>query len=725
MKTLTLIVLVCLAVFTSSQQARGQESAIRGSGPLTATKSEREQDGLIGSIRRVRTETAKVVLKDGKPVEGSRVVRGITTYDIAGHRIDTVVQPESTTAPSGKKQYRYDDKNNIIEMVLSGDDGAVLSKEVYQYEFDELGNWRKMTTSVAVFEDGKIGFEPMEVTYRKITYYYSEAVDKKKNDLGANAGSGSTPSSSGPTKVLSAPAKQVSLPSESKVGTGEEAAKAPVKADFSHSGSNPATSAGSPSAAKGNPALESKVAKTSAKVEAPPEVLPASPDRPAVRRVSEEALRWAAINLPQPEYPQFLELAGVVSKVEVQISVDEKGEVITARSTSGDGILQKAAEAAARGARFAPGKLSTRGERVFGVITYEFAPRERVPAAKSETDDTTRTSGNPAAATVAPLTIIKSEPDESTMRTSGNLGTTPVVPPTTKSEPVDTTRTSSNSGTMTVVPPTTKAVPDESATRASNNPATATGVPPATKAVPDEGTARSSSNLVTAPVAAPTSSSQDATYFYQQGLSFLTSGQNAEAIGALKQAVYRDPQYALAYVKLGLAYFALGQHKEAIGVLNMALDSKREAVDAEANYRLGESYTALGKHSEALKAFKQALYIKRAETVDGGTTSSERFPTNADLHFGIGLAYYNRESYSDAIKELTQAVQLKPDFAEAHFGMALAYIGRNDRSSAHKEERILRPLNAELADNVVMALANVLPTGVTRIQPREDRRMRP
>ena len=39
-------------------------------------------------------------------------------------------------------------------------DGSLLSKEVYKYEFDTIGNWVRMTTSVAVVENGKIGFEP-------------------------------------------------------------------------------------------------------------------------------------------------------------------------------------------------------------------------------------------------------------------------------------------------------------------------------------------------------------------------------------------------------------------------------------------------------------------------------------------------------------------------------------------------------------------------------------
>src|ERR1700730_387663 len=162
MKKLSLFIWVCLAVVSLSQLAGAQEATIRTAAG-TATSSDREQDGLNGPVRRVRLETAKIGAKDGTPIEGSRVMRGVTTYDTNGRKVDTVAHPVEGSAPSGKEQYRYDDKGNIVEMVVRGNDGSILSKEIYQYEFDELGNWKKMTSSVAVYEDGKLSFEPVEV----------------------------------------------------------------------------------------------------------------------------------------------------------------------------------------------------------------------------------------------------------------------------------------------------------------------------------------------------------------------------------------------------------------------------------------------------------------------------------------------------------------------------------------------------------------------------------
>ncbi len=41
---------------------------------LAGTNSDREQDGLMGPVRRVRTETAKITTKGGQPSEGARGV---------------------------------------------------------------------------------------------------------------------------------------------------------------------------------------------------------------------------------------------------------------------------------------------------------------------------------------------------------------------------------------------------------------------------------------------------------------------------------------------------------------------------------------------------------------------------------------------------------------------------------------------------------------------------
>jgi len=63
-------------------------------------------------------------------------------------------------------------------MTVRDERGAILSREAYSYEFDKLGNWTKMVTSLVVFENGELKQEPIEVTHRTVTYYYDDTVAK-------------------------------------------------------------------------------------------------------------------------------------------------------------------------------------------------------------------------------------------------------------------------------------------------------------------------------------------------------------------------------------------------------------------------------------------------------------------------------------------------------------------------------------------------------------------
>src|ERR1041384_274775 len=170
---LILLIAFCSFAYPVSAQTKASATPVAG-----ASSGSREQDGLSGPVRRVRVEIANVVTRDGKLVELPKSVIEVSTYDAMGRKIDSVAYPVEGASAPGKEEYKYDDKGNIIEMTLRGNDGSVLSKEKYTYEFDEFGNWKKMTTAVAIYENGAISYEPTQVTYRTLTYYYGPSVPK-------------------------------------------------------------------------------------------------------------------------------------------------------------------------------------------------------------------------------------------------------------------------------------------------------------------------------------------------------------------------------------------------------------------------------------------------------------------------------------------------------------------------------------------------------------------
>lgn len=198
-KPLIFIFSLCFLLAGASSVTEAQVKAMN-TRVSAADENDRVQDGLKGPVRRVRLEMAQVLVKDGKQVEGGRQLRGIATYDPKGRKIDSVAYPVEGDSLTGKEQYRYDEQGNIIEMIVRDVDGSILSKETYKYEFDSLGNWNKMTTSVALYENGVVSNEPIEVSYRTIAYYYGameklESGSKPSENATASRASGTSDSS--------------------------------------------------------------------------------------------------------------------------------------------------------------------------------------------------------------------------------------------------------------------------------------------------------------------------------------------------------------------------------------------------------------------------------------------------------------------------------------------------------------------------------------------------
>ncbi len=170
-------VLLTTSVLTVGVSVRAQNSVGAVRPAISVLDSTKEQDGLVGSVRRVKTETAKIELKDGRAVEGPAQLVEVTTYGIKGNRVENTSYPIGNSLV-GKEEYKYDERGNITEMTLRDDRDAILSREAYTYEFDKLGNWTRMVTNLVVFENGELKREPTEVTYRTLTYYFDDTVAK-------------------------------------------------------------------------------------------------------------------------------------------------------------------------------------------------------------------------------------------------------------------------------------------------------------------------------------------------------------------------------------------------------------------------------------------------------------------------------------------------------------------------------------------------------------------
>lgn len=114
------------------------------------------------------------------------------------------------------------------------------------------------------------------------------------------------------------------------------------------------------------------------KIEDKPKVedKPKLEDKPKVPKntvVSKGVITGQATNLPKPNYSAAAKAVGASGDVQVQVLIDERGNVVSANAVSGNPLLRPDAERAARQAKFSPTFLSDQPVKVSGLIVYRFA----------------------------------------------------------------------------------------------------------------------------------------------------------------------------------------------------------------------------------------------------------------------------------------------------------------------------------------------------------------
>ena len=105
-----------------------------------------------------------------------------------------------------------------------------------------------------------------------------------------------------------------------------------------------------------------------AKTNEPPPVIKPTPK---IIRTS-SVLNGSAIALPKPAYPRHAVALNLEGAVRIQVTIDESGNVISAKAADGHPFFRPVAEQAARNAKFKPTFLNDVPVKVTGVIIYNF-----------------------------------------------------------------------------------------------------------------------------------------------------------------------------------------------------------------------------------------------------------------------------------------------------------------------------------------------------------------
>ncbi len=105
------------------------------------------------------------------------------------------------------------------------------------------------------------------------------------------------------------------------------------------------------------------------KVDPPPVIKKALPKPPQSKGV----VNGIAIILPKPPYPPTARAINLTGSVNVQVLIDESGDVVSAKAVDGHAFFRPEAVRAALKAKFKPTLLSDQPVKVTGVIVYKFS----------------------------------------------------------------------------------------------------------------------------------------------------------------------------------------------------------------------------------------------------------------------------------------------------------------------------------------------------------------
>lgn len=95
-------------------------------------------------------------------------------------------------------------------------------------------------------------------------------------------------------------------------------------------------------------------------------------EKEIVVRKSLIALEQEAINKVEPVFPPIAKAVRASGEVNVEVTIDETGKVVSARAVSGHPLLRDSAQAAARQWKFKPTMVSGKPANVSGIITFKF-----------------------------------------------------------------------------------------------------------------------------------------------------------------------------------------------------------------------------------------------------------------------------------------------------------------------------------------------------------------
>jgi tetratricopeptide (TPR) repeat protein len=151
------------------------------------------------------------------------------------------------------------------------------------------------------------------------------------------------------------------------------------------------------------------------------------------------------------------------------------------------------------------------------------------------------------------------------------------------------------------------------------------------------------------------------------GIAYLDQLQYADSMHAFEQVVKLRPDYADGHINIGLAYIEWEKYSEARADLEKALELSPN--NARALYYLALVERREGHFDEELADLQRVVI---------------QFPQARDPRRELGIAYYQRHSYPEAMEQFEALQKIDPDDLAAHYNLAVIYrrLGMKDKAAA-------------------------------------------
>lgn len=154
------------------------------------------------------------------------------------------------------------------------------------------------------------------------------------------------------------------------------------------------------------------------------------------------------------------------------------------------------------------------------------------------------------------------------------------------------------------------------------------------------------------------------------------------AIHLLREVVDAGQGFADAYNLLGLSYSLVGKKEEAVREFDRALALNPRYVEAHLNRAV--TLSEVGRDDEAAEAFAAA---QRLGAVDHTGFSAPMASRLANLHAELAEAYVEADGLVQAIVQLEEAVELRPEFVDLRYRLARLRLDYGQIEKARHELR--------------------------------------